>query len=204
LEGAPAGRPAPDAHPPSPEAPGGRGREGHPFAPTEFPKVRSAAEDRSGHGPPRTATYAPQEEDTAGRSRPEAATGQGLPPSVFVRMIAIGQPSTDLSTAGRDDVPTGLLMSSTGAPRPPAHYRLGAQPLQRGQWTTPVPRGHSPTERLLSTKIRIVAQLEGYLGVTPRGQASTARPNRRSLERTWDRSQAGLCIAWVHRGGVPS
>jgi hypothetical protein len=42
-------------------------------------------QDRSGHGPPRTATYAPQEEDTAGRSHPKAATGQGLPPSVFCK-----------------------------------------------------------------------------------------------------------------------
>jgi hypothetical protein len=198
LEGAPAGRPAPDTRPPGQEAPGGRGRKGHPFAPTEFPKVRSAAEDRSGHGPPRTATYAPQEEDTAGRSRPEAATGQGLPPSVFVRMIAIGQPSTDLSTAGRDDVPTGLLMSGTGAPGLPTHYRPRAQPLQCGQWTTPVPWSHSPTERLLSTKIRIVVQLEGYLGITTSGPGQLRRPNHRSLEHTWGRSRQGM-----YRAGPP-
>jgi hypothetical protein len=163
--------------------------------------VRSAAEDRSGHRPPRTATYAPQEEDTAGRSRPEAATGQGLPPSVFVRMIAIGQPSTDLSTAGRDHVPTGLLMSGTGAPRPPTHYRLGAQPLQRGTVDNAGPKGSfadgaAPVHQ--GTDCCPAGRIPQH---NASGQASTARPNRRSLEHTWDRSQAGLCIARVHRGG---
>jgi hypothetical protein len=66
----------------------GDSRAGHPIAPTEFPKARSAAEPIGPRGPPRTATCAPREEDTVGRSRPETATGLGLPPGVLRLMMA--------------------------------------------------------------------------------------------------------------------
>jgi len=51
-----------------------------------------------------------------GRSRPRAATGLGLPPSVLSVMIAIGQPSTD--SIGARWRTNGTSGASTGAPDP--------------------------------------------------------------------------------------
>ena len=66
----------------------------HPIAPTEFPKAWSATEFQSvpvkglHH---ETATYTPQEEDTARRSRqapqgPPTVTDHGLPPKCLVKI----------------------------------------------------------------------------------------------------------------------
>ncbi|MCJ1226915.1 hypothetical protein MMC12_003570 [Toensbergia leucococca] len=68
--------------PPGPEAPGGP-RRAIQLPPLSSPgggPPQGPLRARKGH--PRAAACAPQEEDTSHRSRPEAATGFGLPPSV--------------------------------------------------------------------------------------------------------------------------
>jgi hypothetical protein len=55
----------------------------YPFAPTEFPTGRSAAQQVGRQAPSHSVACTPQEEDTGHRSRPKTATGLGLPPSVF-------------------------------------------------------------------------------------------------------------------------
>lgn len=64
---------------------------GHPIAPTEFPKGRSAIQLFQRLALSQGMAYTPQEEDTFHQSRPEAATGLGLPPSVLRIVMAIGQ-----------------------------------------------------------------------------------------------------------------
>ena len=86
---------------------GSRALAGHPIAPTEFPKGWSATGTFGLREPPRAATCTPQEEDAFHWSRPETATGLGLPPNVLQIVIANGQPSTDSIGAGRRE-PTGL------------------------------------------------------------------------------------------------
>jgi hypothetical protein len=63
----------------------------YPIAPTEFPTGRSATQVIQRQAPSHSATYTPQEEDTVHPSRPEAATGLGLPPNVFGLGLTIGQ-----------------------------------------------------------------------------------------------------------------
>ena len=72
---------------------------GHPIAPTEFLKGRSAATTRSvpGGNNHEAATYTPQEEDTKGRSRRLINGYQPwLTPRNLHRILAKGQSSTDL------------------------------------------------------------------------------------------------------------
>ena len=117
-------------------------------------------------------------------------------------MVAIGQQSTDLSTAGGDDVPPGLLMPKTDAPVLPTHYRSAVQPPRCGQWATPVPRSHSPPERLLPAEIRIAALRKGYLGIKPRGQSGAAAQPQ--VTRTSEVSiTAGYVSNWSTRGECP-
>ena len=77
-----------------------RPSRGHPIAPTEFFKGRSAPEARSAGANahyPETATYGPQKEDTEGRShRRIDGYRSRLTPRSLDRIFAKGQSSTDL------------------------------------------------------------------------------------------------------------
>ncbi len=118
--GGPQSTPGPGTHPGA--LPLNRGSyAGHPIAPTEIPKRRSAAEitlDPRGPCPGDTAACASQEEDTVRRSRPRAAIDSGLPPNVLRIMFAIGQPSTDSVGARRYETYGSSGTGAAAAVRP--------------------------------------------------------------------------------------
>jgi len=58
--------------------------EGHPIAPTKFPKKRSAAQLIQRQALSQSATYASQEEDTFDQSRPEDGYWLGLTPECLM------------------------------------------------------------------------------------------------------------------------
>ena len=127
------GRPGRRAH-----AASAAGPPTHPIAPTEFPKGRSAAGRLGAHGPQPTAACAPQEEATAPRSRPKAATGAGVPPGVSLEALAGGHRSTDPIIAHRARGAGGTSVAAGGPRRRSGHARrrIPARPRPPPQrWT---------------------------------------------------------------------
>ena len=110
---------------------------------------RRPPQSRSGTRPSRTVAWAPKEEDAGGRSRPEAAIGPGLPPSVWrERWPAANGPQTSTLPV---ECSAGLRVPARGAPQASC---LGAR--EGGQFSVQAGGDRSPppaTERLCAGRI---------------------------------------------------